>query len=218
MILKDLLYLIKIIFSIKIKIKKNKILILGNSKIIKTKKIGKYLDKNFNIVRINLPPRKKFYNFIGKNTYIQTVNNEILFNKKNYNNLRFKEFKINNKQIYFFFTKKNKINKLKTKNYLIIDPKKISKALLFFVNIYFFNSNKIDPMYNKKNFEFSSGMITLLILYFANKNITFWRFDENKSRKSYNYYHNNRTRNLETKHCFLIENKILRKLKKFKIS
>ena len=215
MFLKNLLYFVKIIFSIKFIIKKKNILILGNSKIIKSKKIGKYIDKNFNIVRINFPPRKEFYDYVGKNTYIQTVNDEILFNKKNYNNLKFKEFRINNKQIYFFFTKK-KINNLKISNYLVIDPKKISKVLLCIVKIFLLRNNKV-YFKNTDNFEFSSGMITLLLLYFANKKIIFWGFDEKKSNQNYNYYHNRRKKNLEDKHYFLIENQILKKLKRFKI-
>ena len=60
MLLKNLFYLIKVLFSIKFLVNKKNILILGNSKIIKTKKIGRYIDKNFNIIRINLPPRKNF--------------------------------------------------------------------------------------------------------------------------------------------------------------
>ena len=72
-------------------------------------------------------------------------------------------------------------------------------------------------MKNTDNFEFSSGMITLLLLYFANKNVNFWGFDEKKSNKKYDYYHNKRKKNLEGKHYFLIENQILKKLKRFKI-
>ena len=139
--MKNIFYLIKIIFSIKFLIKKENILILGNSKIIKTKKIGRYIDKHFNIIRINLPPKKEYYEYVGKRTYIQTINDEILFNRKNFNNLKFREFKINNKPINFFFTKE-KINKLKNKNYLIVDPKKISKALLYIIKIFLLRNMK----------------------------------------------------------------------------
>ena len=74
--MKNIFYLIKIIFSIKFLIKKENILILGNSKIIKTKKIGRYIDKHFNIIRINLPPKKEYYEYVGKRTYIQTINDD----------------------------------------------------------------------------------------------------------------------------------------------
>ena len=182
----------------KIKNINSPVLIIGNSKNILNKKMGKKIDKFDNIIRFNDYKIKGFEDEVGTKTTIHFVNH-LNGNKVNFvKNLKNDKFYIT----YLFKTKRNKSN---IKNFKNIKDKYPLEKIYQNAKKYIEKKKIIDKIPHLR-----LGLIAICSMLYLNKKVIIYGFDT-ENNTSGEHYQNDRNFN-EKVHNNDLERKILKYL------
>lgn len=181
----------------------SEITIVGSSKIILKKKIGKKIDKSNFVVRFNFANTKDFIDYTGSKTSLMVINNHVYSSlKKNLNKID--EFK------NFLVISPNEINKFNSSLEFFFFEKRINQLLLSLKFIRYFKIFiSLILILIKKNF--SVGFSFILLALASGVKLNIFGFDLNEDMDKREHYY--KKQKIGGVHDLVSEHKILKKLK-----
>lgn len=185
----------------------SEITIVGSSKIILKKKIGKKIDKSNFVVRFNFANTNDFIDYTGSKTSLMVINNHVYSSlKKNLNKID--EFK------NFLVISPNEINKFNSSLEFFFFEKRINQLLLSLKFIRYFKIFiSLILILIKKNF--SVGFCFILLCLASGIKINVYGFDlEEDMTQRKHYYKDQKIGNV---HDLSAEHILLGKLKRHKL-
>tara|TARA_Y100000591_G_C21724370_1_gene640534 strand:- start:161 stop:772 length:612 start_codon:yes stop_codon:yes gene_type:complete len=181
----------------------SEITIVGSSKIILKKKIGKEIDKSNFVVRFNFANTNDFIDYTGSKTSLMVINNHVYSSlKKNLNKID--EFK------NFLVISPNEINKFNSSLEFFFFEKRINQLLLSLKFIRYFKIFiSLILILIKKNF--SVGFSFILLALASGVKLNIFGFDLNEDMDKREHYY--KKQKIGGVHDLVSEHKILKKLK-----
>lgn len=212
----------KFLKNFKSKIKNKKIAVVGSSRNLKNRNLGKKIDKFDLIARFNLAPTKGFEKDVGSRTDI-IVTNHLYFVGKRFNKFHMDINSLRKKLIIIIvdhhiadhenFLKKNRFKFVHRSNRIIFFNNKLNGVLRFKMVSNYNLFKKIFFYYKIQ--KYSGGMILTSLLYLLKANFKNFGFDLNKTQEKVDYYYKKSGTNkkkLKAQHNFPKESEILRKI------
>ena len=178
------------------------ITIVGSSRIILKKKLGKEIDESDFIVRFNFANTHDYKEFTGKKTSLMVINNHV------YTSLE-KKLKNNDKIKQYLVISPSKLKKFESNMIVFFFERKIKQFLLLFKFIkysdIFFD---LVSILIRKNF--SVGFCFILLALASNLKIRIFGFDLNEDMKKRKHYY--KKQKIGDVHDLTAEHKVLKKI------
>ena len=179
------------------------ITIVGSSKIILKKKIGKKIDESNFVVRFNFANTNDFIDYTGSKTSLMVINNHVYSSLKE-NLKKIDEFK------NFLVISPNKLKKFNSSVDFSFFEKKINQLLLSLKFIRYFKIFiYLILILIRKNF--SVGFCFILLALASGVKLNIFGFDLNEDMEKREYYY--KKQKIGGVHDLVSEHKILKKLK-----